>query len=343
MPGMPDALKGKMEKQGYHFVGKHSAVKICEYTANGLRGGILCYKHTFYGIRSWQCVQSTPAIGCDISCKFCWRIIPEELGFEWNELNAIDKWDDPEFVIENMIKEQRRIVSGYKAIADTDLKKRRWDEANKPIHVAMSLTGEPTFYPKMSKLIEGFHRRGISTFLVTNGTLSEAIESMNPLPTQLYISLQAPNYDSYIEVTRPKIKNTWDRYLKSLELLSTLNTRTVLRMTLVKGLNMKDPEGYANLIKLGNPQYVEVKGFSYVGSAREEQRGLSMNSIPQHDEIQEFAKKIAELTGYIFTAEHKPSRVVLLCRDQKAKDNRIIDFSQIGKEYREVSVPNNVS
>lgn len=337
MSGMPTELKTKMEKQGYHFVGKHSAVKICEYTANGLRGGILCYKHTFYGIRSWQCIQSTPAIGCDISCKFCWRIIPEELGFEWNELNAVDKWDDPEYVIENMIKEQQRIVSGYKAIADTDLKKKRWDEANKPIHVAMSLTGEPTFYPKMSKLIEQFHRRGISTFLVTNGTIPEAIERMNPLPTQLYISLQAPDYDTYMKVTRPKIGNTWEKYLKSLDLLAKVNTRTVLRMTLVKGLNMNNPEGYAQLIQRASPKYVEVKGFSFVGSARETQRGLSMDSIPQHDEIKEYAIKIAELTGYIFTAEHKPSRVVLLCRDEEAKAHRIIDFSQIGKEYDTIS------
>ena len=57
MGGMPAVLKQKMEKQGYHFVGKHSAVKICEYTANGLRGGTLCYKYSFYGIRSWQCIQ----------------------------------------------------------------------------------------------------------------------------------------------------------------------------------------------------------------------------------------------------------------------------------------------
>ena len=50
MTKMPEELKNKMKKQGYHFVGEHSAVKICEYTANGLRGETLCYKYTFYGI-----------------------------------------------------------------------------------------------------------------------------------------------------------------------------------------------------------------------------------------------------------------------------------------------------
>ncbi len=329
MGGMPAVLKQRMEKQGYHFVGKHSAVKICEYTANGLRGGTLCYKYSFYGIRSWQCIQSTPAIGCDIGCKFCWRLIPEEIGINWNELNAVGEWDDPDAIVEGMVKEQRRIVSGYKAVADTDLKMKRWEEANSPRHVAISLTGEPTFYPKLSALIRSFHNRGISTFLVSNGTLPDAIRKLDPLPTQLYISLQAPDEESYIEVTRPKIKDTWKRFLESLSMLKTLNTRTVLRMTLIKELNMKNPDGYAKLIKLAGANYVEVKGFSFVGGARGESRGLSLQSMPNHAEIKEFAAELAAKTGYIVTAEHMPSRIVLLSRDEDSKRNRIIDFSKI--------------
>ncbi len=330
MAQLPAVLEERMKKQGYHFVGKHSAVKICEYTANGLRGGTLCYKYSFYGIRSWQCMQATPAIGCDLACKFCWRLIPEEVGLKWNELNAIENWDDPEQIIEGMIKEQRRIVSGFKATADSELRQRRWEEANRPAHVALSLTGEPMFYPKMSALLEGFHRRGISTFLVHNGTLPEAILKLNPLPTQLYISLQAPDEETYNEVVRPKIKgDSWGRFRRSLEILKTLDTRTVLRMTLVKGLNMKNPEGYAALIKTAMPNYVEVKGFSFIGGARSDVRGLSMSSMPNHDEIKAFAKELAALTGYIETAEHMPSRVVLLCRDEESKRNRMIDFSKI--------------
>ncbi len=330
MAQLPAVLQQKMEKQGYHFVGKHSAVKICEYTANGLRGGTLCYKYSFYGIRSWQCMQATPAIGCDLACKFCWRLIPEEMGLKWNELNAIENWDDPEQIIEGMIKEQRRIVSGFKATADTELRQRRWEEANHPAHIALSLTGEPLFYPKMSALLAGFHRRGISTFLVHNGTLPEAILKLDPLPTQLYISLQAPDEETYNEVVRPKIKDdSWGRFRRSLEILKTLKTRTVLRMTLVNGLNMKNPEGYAELIRMAQPNYVEVKGFSYIGGARSDQRGLSMSSMPNHESIKEFARKLSGLTGYIETAEHMPSRVVLLCRDEESKRNRMIDFSSI--------------
>ncbi len=318
-----------MEKQGYHFVGEHSAVKICEYTANGLRGETLCYKYTFYGIRSWRCVQATPAIGCDLGCSFCWRLIPEEHGFKWNELNALQEWDDPEKIIEGMINEQKKLVSGFKHQADTELKQRRWKEAREPMHVALSLTGEPMFYPKMGELINAFHKRGISTFLVHNGTLPEAIAKLHPLPTQLYVSMQAPDKETYNSTTRPKILNAWDRFLECLDVMRTIKTRTVLRMTLVKGLNMHNPEGYAQLIKRAMPNYVEVKGFSFIGGARESGRGLELKSMPNHEEIKEFAKKLAELTGYSATVEHKPSRIVLLCRDQESIKNRIIDFDKI--------------
>lgn len=326
---MPAELKGKMEKQGYHFVGKHSAVKTCEYTANGLHGKTLCYKYTFYGIRSWRCIQATPAMGCDLGCSFCWRLIPEEHGFKWNELNAVQEWDDPERIIEGMIKEQRRMVSGFGEGADTELKQNRWEEAREPMHVALSLTGEPMFYPKMSKLIAGFHERGISTFLVHNGTLPEAIEKLNPLPTQLYISMQAPDEETYIKTTRPKISNAWDRFLKCMDVIRAIDTRTVLRMTLVKGLNMHNAEGYAALIKRGLPRYVEVKGFSFVGGARDPARNLELSNMPNHDEIKAFARKLADLTGYLYTVEHKPSRIVLLCRDRECLKDRIIDFSKM--------------
>ncbi|MDE1857020.1 MAG: 4-demethylwyosine synthase TYW1 [Candidatus Micrarchaeota archaeon] len=329
MKSIPEPLKQRMQKQGYHFVGQHSAVKTCEYTANGLRGKTLCYKYTFYGIRSWQCMQATPAIGCDLGCTFCWRLIPEEHGYRWNELNAVERWDDPVSIVEGMIKEQRAVVSGFKTDADTELKMRRWEEARQPRHVALSLTGEPMFYPRMGELIREFHKRGISTFLVHNGTLPEAMERLDPLPTQLYVSMQAPDEETFIRTVRPKIPGTWGRYRKALSVLGTLNTRTVLRMTLVKSLNMHNPEGYSELITLARPNYVEVKGFSFVGGARDPQRGLSIDTVPTHGEVRDFARRLADLTGYIVTAEHAPSRIILLSRDEDSKRNRIIDFSRI--------------
>ncbi len=228
-----------------------------------------------------------------------------------------------------MIAEQKKLVSGFKAVADSELKKKRFEEANTPLHATLSLTGEPLFYPYMSELLQEFHKRHMSTFLVHNGTLPEAIEKLKVMPTQFYISVQAPDEETYIKVTRPKIPDAWQRFLKALDLMRQMPTRTVLRLTLVKGLNMVNPEGYASLIKRAMPNYVEVKGFSFVGGAREPQRDLHYEDMPLHSEIKEFANKLAALSGYLVTAEHEESRVVLLCRDEESQKNRIIDFSKL--------------
>ena len=326
-PHMPDELATMMKKQGYHFVGKHSATKICNYTSESMKGGESCYKHRFYGIRSWRCIQATPAIGCNLACTFCWRIIPEEVGFNWNELNSVDKWDDPEKIVEGLVNEHKRIVSGYKGNENIDMK--RWTESNDPAHVALSLTGEPLFYPKMNQLLSAFHTRNISTFVVTNGTMVNALKALTVMPTQLYVSIQAPNKELYGKITRAKnLTATWDNFLNFLEYFSTMNTRRVFRLTLVKSLSMEDVKGYCELIKKGTPHYVEIKGFSFVGGARNEKRGLSYEQMPRVNEIKEFAEQIAKESGYVLVDYHEKSAVALLCIDRKAASERIIKFKK---------------
>ncbi len=326
-PHLPEKLAATMKKQGYHFVGKHSATKLCNYTSSSLKNGETCYKHRFYGIRSWRCIQATPAIGCNLACTFCWRIIPEEEGFRWNELNAVGNWDDPDSIVEGLINEHKVLVSGYKGHADVDIG--RWHEARDPAHVALSLTGEPLFYPRMNALLGAFHRRHISTFLVTNGTMVSALKALTVMPTQLYVSIQAPNKEEYGRITRPKALNsTWENFLSFLSHFSTMKTRRVFRLTLVKGANMSDADGYANLISIGRPHYVEVKGFSYVGGARNEKRSLSYTQMPGKEEILAFAGEIAKKSGYFLADYHESSRVALLCSDESASASRIISFEK---------------
>ena len=326
-PHMPKELAEKMKKQGYHFVGKHSATKICNYTAESMKeNGHGCYKYQFYGIRSHRCIQATPAVGCNLACSFCWRIIPEEEGFKWNEINAISQWDDPVKVVNGLIEEHKKIISGYKGNESVDMG--RWNEAQDPAHVALSLTGEPLFYPRMNELLAEFHKRKISTFLVTNGTTVNALKSMTVLPTQLYVSIQAPNKDVYEKVTRPKTLNAWDSFQNFLNIFANLNTRRVFRLTLIRGLNMLDAKGYAALIRKGKPHYVEVKGFVFVGGARNEERNLSYGQMPDKNEIMAFANEIAEESGYVFIDYHESSKVALLCSDMEAARRRIITFEK---------------
>jgi len=320
MPYIPEALASQLRKQQYHIVGSHSAVKSCKYLKEGILGKRLCYKHTFYGIDSWRCLQCSTMVSCNLSCRFCWRISPEDVGLSWNEMST-PEWDSPEVLVEGFLKEQKRIVSGYKGNPVVDRK--RWEEANKPAHVAISLVGEVTMYPFLSELIEIFHKMGMSTFIVTNGTLPDKLSSMKDLPTQLYMSLEAPDEETYLKTCRPKVKGAWENVNRTLELFPSLKTRKVLRLTLVKRLNMHKPEGYAKLILRAEPDYVEPKSFVFVGGARYN-RGLELGDMPSHGEIREFAERLSKETGYIISDERTDSRVVLLCRDKDAERKRML-------------------
>jgi len=317
---LPEALSTQLRKQQYHLVGGHSAVKRCKWLRESILGKRTCYKNTFYGIQSWRCVQCSTMVSCNLACRFCWRISPEDVGIAWDEM-SMPKWDAPELLVEGFLNEQRRIVSGYKGNPKVDMK--RWEEANKPAHVAISLIGEVTLYPYLSELIGQFHRKEMSTFVVTNGTLPEKIESLETLPTQLYMSLEAPDEETYGKTCRPKMKGAWEGVNRTLELFPSLKTRKVLRLTLVGRLNMLNAEGYARLILKAEPDYVEPKSFVFVGGARYN-RGLELGDMPTHEEIRKFARELAEETGYIISDERADSRVVLLCRDKEAERKRFL-------------------
>lgn len=70
VPGAPpkemltDSLRKALTKQGYKLLGSHSGVKMCRWTKAMLRGRGGCYKHTFYGIQSYQCMEMTPSLAC---------------------------------------------------------------------------------------------------------------------------------------------------------------------------------------------------------------------------------------------------------------------------------------
>src|SRR5512137_121035 len=137
----PDSLV--LTKQGYHLVGQ-GAVKSCLWLNRSLRGGDQCYKHHFYGISSHRCVQMTPTLSCNHLCLHCWRPIDEPVA-------PPASWMEPKDLLDGILREQQRILSGYGGAKTTDLT--RLGEAQHPAHVAISLMGEPTLYPYLDELI----------------------------------------------------------------------------------------------------------------------------------------------------------------------------------------------
>ena len=287
-------MKQLADLKGYQLIGNHSAVKTCLWLKKSLKDLGFCYKQKFYGIQSHRCLQMTPALLCNQSCIHCWR--PLEL------LKEFKGWDEPEKIVDESIKAQRRLLSGFYGTKGVNLKKLK--EAENPNQVAISLIGEPTLYPYLPELIECYKRRGFTTFLVTNGTMPEVVARVEP--TQLYISLTAFDEKSHIELNRP-VKSLWERILRSLEAMSELKSRRVVRLTLIKGLNMHEKalERFDQLIKIAEPDYVEAKAYMFLGYSR---LRLKYENMPSHEEVLEFSRKL----GYEIVDESEQSRVCLL-------------------------------
>lgn len=304
---IPDKVRKILEKQHYVIAGEHSAVQVCRWTKKSLTGEGVCYKEKFYGIKSHECCQMTPAVmWCPNKCLHCWRAIELTLGDK-----LIGKIDSPKEIIDKCIEAQKKLLTGFKSHKKIDMKK--WEEAQEPMQFAISLSGEPMIYDKIGDLIEELKKRGKTSFLVTNGLYPEKIQELidkKQLPTQLYISVNTPNKELYIKFHRSSMKDAWEKLNESLKIMGKITSRTVFRINLVKDLNMIEHENYAEMIKKANPMFIEVKGFMSVGYARER---LGYDRMPYHEDIVDFAKKILKfLPEYKILDEQEFSRVVLL-------------------------------
>jgi tRNA wybutosine-synthesizing protein 1 len=297
-----------LEKQHYGIIGNHSAVKLCHWMRQSLLFNRECYKQTFYGIKTHRCLQMTPSINqCNQMCLFCWR----HQGFTEEKFYDIN---NPKYILDKSIEMQKKIITGFKG--DNRCDKEKWKEANNPNMLACSLSGEPTLYPKIGEFFEECHKRKITTFLVTNGTNPKVLENLDPLPKQLYVSIVAPNEEIYKKICSPLIKNGWEKINQTLELLNSLNTRTVIRHTLVNGWNLdkKYVDEYYKLDKKASPLFIEPKGYVFVGYSR---KRMTIKNMPAHKEIKAFSNILADKLSYNLSMERADSRVVLLSKKKK--------------------------
>ena len=319
---LSNQAKSVLENQGYRIVGTHSAVKTCGWTKNALRGKGGCYKLKFYGIKSHKCMQMSTSISCANRCSFCWRDYKSPISKTWD-------WnvDEPDMILDKSLEAHHDLLVGFKGNPNTP--KVLYEQSNKVEHVALSLTGEPITYPKINELVRKFHNQKISTFLVTNAQYPDAIRNLIPV-TQLYISLDAPNKELLKKVDVPLFKDYWERLNESLEIMGKRSDRTCIRLTCIKDLNMIEPENYAKLIKKASPDFIEVKGYMWVGASQER---LKFENMPKSHEIEKFAMKVLEhLDDYEYVTEHSPSRAILLAK-KKFNKQTWINYPKFFEEY----------
>lgn len=204
-------------------------------------------------------------------------------------------------------------------------------EAMIPNHAAISLDGEVMLYPLMSEFLKDFKDRRMTTFIVTNGTLPNRIENLETLPSQLYITLPAPNEQIYKKTCRPMIKNGWNNISKTLELIGSLKTRTLIRLTAVKDLNINEQlvKEYVKIIEKANPNFFEIKGFTLQAKAllineRLKAQNALNDYFPDFDYLKEIAGHFENTSNFSLIYSNETSRDFLFAVNwDKDKDPKI--------------------
>ncbi|KAL8297399.1 hypothetical protein RB597_006484 [Gaeumannomyces tritici] len=305
-----------LTKQGYAIVGSHSGVKICRWTKSALRGRGSCYKYSFYGINSHQCMEATPSLSCSNKCVFCWRHGTNPVGTTW-------RWvaDAPDLIFDGIQKSHYQKIKMMRGVPG--VRAERFAEAMRIRHCALSLVGEPIFYPHINEFLALLHGECISSFLVCNAQHPDQLAALGHV-TQLYVSIDASNRESLRRVDRPLHRDFWERLQSCLEILRErrFRQRTVFRLTLVKGFNVEDEvEGYADMVEKALPCFVEVKGVTYCGTSTSAGAGLSMANVPFYHEVCDFVTALEAALrrrglAYGLAAEHAHSCCVLLASER---------------------------
>ncbi|MBU0592091.1 4-demethylwyosine synthase TYW1 [Candidatus Micrarchaeota archaeon] len=312
----------------YGLVGNHSGVQICTWTKKAMRGKGVCYKQKFYGASCFGCCQMSPALAwCEENCIFCWRPM------EWMKQTEMKNVDDPEEIIKGCVEQRKRLLSGIGGAEDTDQEAFKKSFNEFPCHWAISLSGEPTLYPKLGELVKLLKsKKEVKTiFIVTNGQEPEKIKELadqNALPTQLYVSLVASNEALFKKINRSNYKDGWEKLNQTLEIMPKLKCRRVIRLTLIKGMNddSKFMKEFATLVEKSKTDFVEVKSYMFLGLSRQR---LKKENMPYYEDMKQWSEKFITVLGngdhpqnYEIVNEDKSSRIFLL----KRKDSKYPDI-----------------
>ncbi len=316
-------LISKQLKKAKYGVSDHSTVALCHWTKKSFKNEGSCYKHKFYGISTHSCMEFSPAgMYCENRCVYCWRPMEFYDSMEMKPENVAE----PKEIMEKLMTERRNLIMGHYGDPRSD--KKRLDESLKPSHYAISLSGEPTMYPKLPDLIKYLNtlKETKSIFLVTNGQEPDMIKRLqkeNALPTQLYLSTNAADYESFLRINKPKYDDSWQRWNNTLEMLKDLNTRTVLRITLIRDYNTQKEmiPAFAKMLDKANPHFVEIKSYMHIGRSINR---LDYENMLEMEEVQEFSNQIVKQSkNFSIMDESYASRIVILQNTNRKIDRWI--------------------
>jgi tRNA wybutosine-synthesizing protein 1 len=291
-------------------------VGVCYWTKSAIQGEGTCYKHAFYGIRSHQCLELTPIPdACNLDCAFCWRNLDKPGGnAQGLALTKVEGYVDKLIALRN----QKISGFGNQALLDPQVR----EQSTTPKFWTISYSGEPTLSPELPRLVSDLLDRGFKTLVVSNGTRPEALETLAPRPpTQLYLSLCGYDEASFERISSPKEKGLWGNVGLSIKALKSIKCRRAFRITLLKGFNLDQAKAFADLVKEGLPEYVEMKAYAHMGQSINR---LPFSAVPGFEQVQSLGRELALKTGYLYAVEQERGGAVLLCRDQDALHQRLL-------------------
>ena len=320
------AIAAQLKKAKYG-VADHSTVELCHWTKKSFKHEGSCYKHQFYGILTHRCMEFSPAgMYCENRCVYCWR--PMEF-YDAMEMEP-KQVAEPEQILRKLMGERKKLIDGFYGDSRND--NQRLDESLLPTHYAISLSGEPTMYPKLPELIKYLKSLEAtkSIFLVTNGQETDMIQRLqdeDALPTQLYLSTNAADYESFIKINKPKYDDSWERWNRTLNMLKDLDTRTVLRITLIRNYNDQKEmiPAFAEMFRKASPHFIEIKSYMHIGRSTNR---LEHENMLEMSEVKKFSEEIAKQSK-IFSVmdESLVSRISILQNNERFIDRWISAYA----------------
>jgi len=233
---------------------------------------------------------------------------------------------EPEAILTKLMAERKKLINGYYGDSRND--KQRLDESLLPAHYAISLSGEPTMYPKLPELIKYLKtlKATESIFLVTNGQEPDMIQKLqdeDALPTQLYLSTNAADYESFLKINKPKYDDSWERWNRTLDMLKHLDTRTVLRVTLIKDYNDQKEmiPTFAKMFKKASPHFIEIKSYMHIGRSTNR---LEHSNMLEMNDIQNFSNQIAKHSKIFSVIDESIISRILILQNNERMINPII-------------------
>ena len=316
------AITAQLKKAKYG-VADHSTVGLCHWTKKSFKHEGNCYKHKFYGISTHRCMEFSPAgMYCENRCVYCWR--PMEF-YDTVKMKP-QEVAEPEQILTKLMGERKKLINGFYGDSRND--KQRLDESLLPAHYAISLSGEPTMYPKLPELIKYLKtfEATKSIFLVTNGQEPDMIQRLqdeDALPTQLYLSTNAADRESFMRINKPRYDDSWERWNRTLGMLKDLKTRTVLRITLIRDYNDQKESipAFAEMFRKASPHFIEIKSYMHIGRSTNR---LERQNMLEMEEIQKFSEDIAKQSKiFSIMDESVISRISILQNNERFTDRFI--------------------